>query len=94
MSIFEAIRNGEYDNKLEWPSRSVGFKSEDVKARKAYREETGRLTQKFKEDLEREYGLVGHPKADLLYSKAWDIGHAYGFHEVANYYDELVELIR
>lgn len=53
-----------------------------------------RLDNKFKTDLEAEYGLTGHPKADLLYSKAYEMGHSSGHAEVANYYGDLAELLK
>ena len=45
-------------------------------------------------DLEAFYGMRGHPKAALLYGKAWEMGHHAGLQEVANYYDDLVELVK
>ena len=35
-----------------------------------------------------------HPKADLLYSKAYEMGHSAGYHEVWNIMQDLVELIK
>ena len=43
--------------------------------------------------LELDHGLVGHPKADLLYEIAWSLGHSSGYNEVKNYYDELAPLL-
>ena len=64
------------------------------RAKYAYRQEEGRLFAKFRADLEAEYGLVGHPKADALFNRAWEQGHSAGFGEVATIYDDLVELVR
>jgi hypothetical protein len=58
-----------------------------------YRAETSRLHDKFKADLEEEFGVVGNPKADLLFSIAWEHGHSAGYSEVYNYYSEFVVLI-
>lgn len=63
-------------------------------AKAAYNAEDARLHTAFREALEAEYGMAGHPKADKLYSKAWEKGHSSGFGEVANEYDDLVELVR
>lgn len=63
-------------------------------AQKAYNEEQGRLFARFKADLEEEHGMTGHPKADLLFEKAWDRGHSNGYAEVAMVYDDLVELVK
>jgi hypothetical protein len=66
-----------------------GYKS----ARKRYNDEEIRLDQLFKFDLEEEYGTSGHPKADLLYTKAWERGHSSGLSEVAGVYSDLSELL-
>lgn len=59
----------------------------------AYYARSAALEAEFRRDLEVEYLMVGHPKADLLYAKAWDRGHAGGLHDVANHYSDLVELV-
>jgi hypothetical protein len=67
----------------------------EVSARaKAYQTEEARLHAEFRADLESAYETTGNPKKDLLFSKAWDIGHSAGFAEVASYYGDLVELVR
>ena len=57
-------------------------------------EEARRLTDELRARLERENGVVGHPKAALLWSKAWEHGHSAGLSEVESWYDDLVELIK
>lgn len=57
-------------------------------------EEAGRRADELRARLERDNGVVGNPKADLLWSKAWELGHANGLSEVECYYDDLVELIK
>lgn len=47
----------------------------------------------FKHDLIEENGLQDNPKADLLYEKAWSLGHSSGLQEVIYYFKELMELI-
>lgn len=44
-------------------------------------------------DLEQEYGMSGHPKADLLWHKAWEQGHSCGLYDVTQCYDDLSELV-
>lgn len=63
-------------------------------ATQAYGQETARLEAQFRADLTDEYGMTGHPKADLLFSKAWQMGHSAGYGEVASYYDDLVDLVK
>lgn len=50
--------------------------------------------QKHREELEALHGVVGHKRAETLYELAWEYGHSGGWEEVANYYADLVELLR
>jgi hypothetical protein len=80
----------EYADKLE---AYEAAKAQQRVARDAYYAEQNRLEKQFREDLEEQYGMKGHPKADKLFSKAWQMGHSNGYGEVANYYDDLHELV-
>jgi hypothetical protein len=60
----------------------------------AYGAETARLEAQFKHDMLIELGVVGHPKADELYSIAWEMGHSAGYSEVASYMWDMVDLIK
>lgn len=55
---------------------------------------SGELEAQFQKDLEAHYEMTGHPKASLLYSKAWERGHSAGLHDVACVYADLVELVK
>lgn len=44
--------------------------------------------------LAKEHGVEGHPKLELLYSIAWDLGHSSGYAEVETYFAQLVPLIQ
>ena len=55
----------------------------------AYNKETNRLMAEFKHDALDDVGLLNHPKADKIYAKAWEDGHASGLYSV---YQELCEL--
>lgn len=59
----------------------------------AYREDSSRLGNQFRKDLETEFNVEGHPMADKLYSMAYEHGHSAGLAEVANYYGEFSELL-
>ena len=48
----------------------------------------------FKSDLFNDLEIVGNPKAELLWSKAWELGHSSGYHEVYSYASDLVDLIK
>lgn len=59
-----------------------------------HNQEQGRISARVKADLEAEHGLAGHPKADLLWSKAWDHGHSSGYDEIISVYEDLAELLQ
>jgi hypothetical protein len=89
-----------YRNKMAYPKKadfvdmSTGDLAEYRKAIGAYNAETDRLKALFQVDLEADNDMVGHPKAELLFTKAWDMGHAAGYHEVKGYYEDLLELVK
>ena len=62
-------------------------------ARDAHDNREREIVATIRLDLETEYGLVGHPKADKLWAMAWDRGHGSGYGEVIAVYEELVELV-
>lgn len=78
------------DELEQYENRLVEYK----RAKTAYNQEVSSLEQEFRNDLEAYYDMTNHPKADRLYNKAWDMGHASGLLEVANYYENLVELVK
>lgn len=58
-----------------------------------HRENEGVMSAAVKSDLEAQEGLVGHPKADLLWSIAWERGHSSGYSDVISVYEEMAELL-
>lgn len=58
-----------------------------------YREESNAIEAEFKKELLLRLDLSNHPKADKLYSMAWDRGHSSGFSEVVNVAESLAELL-
>lgn len=68
----------------------VGYRAEVAE----YNRKTAELESEFQEDLEAYYEMKGHPKAGLLYWKAYERGHSGGMSEVANEYSDLVELVK
>lgn len=62
--------------------------------RDLHRAEDARLTALFKADLEKEFKLTKHPKADRLFALAWDHGHSSGYGEVMSYYEDFAELLQ
>ena len=60
----------------------------------AYHNRERKIHDQFKQDMFEELGVTDNPKKDLLFSKAWEMGHSYGFSEVFHYAEELVDLIK
>lgn len=97
VQIYNNIVEGKYRTKLPWPeltTKAPSITNEPVRAaRRAHRVDADRLEQVvFKQDLFKAYGVIGNPKADRCFEIAF--GHACGLSEVAEYFDELVELIK
>lgn len=83
MNVYQKLTNGEYKPKIFYADGPEEF-----------RKETQILERQFQNDLADEFGVVDNPKADLLYSKAYERGHAYSLNEVYIHYADLVELIK
>lgn len=64
-------------------------------ARRKYHLEVDEFEKsKFKVALFEELGIVGHPKAEMLFNMAWLRGYGNGLYEVFQEALELVELIK
>ena len=61
---------------------------------KLYNEENLRLQEDLRRDMIAKYHMTGHPKADKLFNKAWDMGCSGGLEEVEYYFRDLVELFQ
>ena len=96
--LFKGTWNEWHHNKEKYPSTAVKqevFDKEGYrKTKDAYKKEKRRLYLEFTEDIAREFGVQDNPKRDLLFSKAWELGHSAGYSEVYGYYEDLVDLIR
>lgn len=57
-------------------------------------DDANRAEKKFKNDLFEELEIQDNPKRELLYQKAYELGHSYGCSEVFYYAKELAELIK
>lgn len=92
-TVSEKVSRGDYTPKVAYPPYSD--KGDAARAeRDAYRTEQGRLTQLFKHDLEVENGVENNAKKEKVFDLAWSHGHSSGFYEVANYYNQFVDLIK
>jgi hypothetical protein len=93
MDVSKKITDGAYKPRTPYPSKSIP-REKFVEERRKWHSELSRLEQEFKRDALEECGILGHPKADLAYAKAWDRGHSSGLHEVLYELQDLAELIR
>lgn len=97
-TVAENNLDGEYNNKVRFFPLSNFTKTPEGNAaylacRKEYDTEEIRCVNQFKQDLIEENHLENNSKKDLLFSKAWAMGHANGLGEVINYFEDLLELI-
>lgn len=60
---------------------------------KAYDEEYRRLYFLFKKDALNDVGLIDHPKAEKVFSLAWEKGHSGGLNDVYCELGELADLL-
>lgn len=58
-----------------------------------YYNEQNKIDNQFKQDMFKELDIENNEKRDLLFSKAWEMGHSSGYDEVKNYMIDLVDLI-
>jgi hypothetical protein len=96
--VSEKLRDGDYKTTLPFKAKKL-----DSAVNAAYRADFARLEDQFKVDALVELNLLKldaegnevykHPKADLLWSKAWDRGHSSGLSEVWFDLEDLSELL-
>lgn len=60
---------------------------------KHYHEENLRLQEEFRRDLIEKYNMTGHPKANKIFDKAWDMGCSIGYETVEDFFQDLLDLI-
>ncbi len=101
------INNGDYNSKLPYPpyrpdmAERERMKNADRQARDECRADENRLQKVFEADLrkyiENELGM-SKPLTDkqysAIFSKAWEDGHANGYHEVLLEADNLLDIVR
>jgi hypothetical protein len=93
MTTREKFEQGQFKNRIPHPVKEVGLEEKYREQRLKYLQEQTRMTAIFRKSIEEEHGVVGHPKADLLWHLAWENGHHAGYWEVINQYETLVELL-
>ena len=87
-TIQDKLRDNYYRTKL--PFFTIKENPERAMAR---HRDNARLEEEFKRDLFEDLGITNNPKAEKLYSKAWELGHSAGYSEIYLDAQDLVELI-
>jgi len=107
MDLYERLRSGYYDDVGPMPAKpskkdlAVFASGKHEKALKEYKDKFNQykvrkamLHEQFVNDLAVYHGLdASHAKTRKAFDIAWEHGHAYGYHEVASYFAELVPLL-
>lgn len=95
LGLFDKLQSGYYTtNNYEYVSRAQALRDPALARQKElYEADMQRRLDEFKADALEKAGLTGHPKADKVYHKAWEMGHSSGLHEVAHYLMDLAELV-
>ena len=62
--------------------------------RTKYNDEDNRIYEMFKQDALKDVGLHNHPKADKIFSYAWEKGHSGGYNDVWCVLCDISELFR
>jgi hypothetical protein len=86
ISISEELRN--YANEVDV------FTNEWLENHKVFTEKQGEVYAEFKVELLKELDIENNPKAELLYSIAWDKGHSGGLCDIWSEACDLVDLIK
>lgn len=60
---------------------------------KEFHAEETRVIEMFKRDLLTRLGILNHPEAELLFAKAWELGHSSSLNEVASQATDLADLL-
>jgi hypothetical protein len=79
---------------MKYVSEQIKLLDAAKQSQKECQDEDNRLHKLFIKDLEEENDLQDNPKKDLLWAKAWELGHSSGYDEVITIYEDLMELIK
>lgn len=85
------IAEGRYHNAIPYQLPNDGHEAR-TQQRHRHLAEQARLRNLLKSDLEAEYGLSGHPKADRVFEIAWQHG-SLNLHAVVALYEAMVDLL-
>jgi hypothetical protein len=94
--VMVGMKVGKLEDDYQPPKEGVEEKILDEVSHNAhiklYQEENLKLQNEFRIDLIDKYEMTNHPKANLIFDKAWDIGCSSGLESVEYYFQDLIEL--
>lgn len=93
MDVQARIDEGKYRPTLSLVGLIGLTKKARQEALEKHRKEVRETQKQFQADLAVEFEVTGHPKADLLFEKAWSKGEIDGHNGVYVLYETFVELI-
>jgi len=76
--------------KAEYDAASLAYR-DAISMRRA---DASRLEHAFRDDMEDEFGMAGHPKADKLYELAYTRGGSDGWEAILAEYETLADLVK
>jgi hypothetical protein len=94
-SVYQKILDRQYTTTLPYPKAPrSSWGDEDKALCAAYKADADRLDEQFKIDALQELGVSGHPKAQKLYSLAYEHGHTGGYSDIWSYLNDFADLIK
>lgn len=80
-----------YKNPLEYPKK-LNLSAYTADLRK-YKDKEREMYELFKRDALVDVGYLDSPIADVLFNKAWEYGHSFGYSEVYNHLLDLSDFV-
>lgn len=95
LTFREKLQSGYYStNNYQWVSYKEAVRDPaKMRQYEMHQADAQRRHAEFEADVLEEVGLTNHPKAGKVYAKAWEMGHASGYAEVAHYVFDLAEIV-
>ena len=93
--IYEKFEKEYREASKLYPDKKVLMSnSEYIAKRKEYSKVVSEITENFKLALFKEHNIETNPKREMVWSKAWEHGHSYGYSEVELNFQDFVELVK
>ena len=94
--VMVEMKVGKHDDDFQPPKKCVEEHILDEVSynahMKLYQEEFVKLQEEFRRDIIIKYEMTNHPKANVIFDKAWDIGCSSGLQSVEYYFTDIMNL--